>query len=142
MPSGARCPRACAAPRKAGKGFRQRFWSLEGREMRLSRKMRQKIRHMTRKQLLAYIFLDTEARRSVVAGEGSVAKFSKWELGNLIISWGYVGTPRDFYKKTEAAKVVARSQSEDFDRFYVENTDFSKAAPEDRKLWERRGKRS
>jgi len=90
---------------------------------------------MTRKQLLAYIFLDPTARESTSKESGSVAKLSKWELGNMIISWGYVGKPEDFYKRTEDARALARAMPPDFEKFYIENTEFSRASPEDRKRW-------
>ena len=86
--------------------------------MKMTRNMRKRIRSLTRKQLLAYVFLTARD----LAGEQSLRNLNAFELGNIIISWGYDGDPRDFYGRVKKAKKLAKEDDERFGKFWLDNT--------------------
>lgn len=88
--------------------------------MKLSRNMRRRIRSLTRKQLLAYIFLDGVAKIDVT--ETPVKEMTKKLLGDIIIAWGYDGKAERFYKQVRDAKALASSDDELFWEFSKKHT--------------------
>ncbi|MEW6358144.1 MAG: hypothetical protein AB1696_17560 [Planctomycetota bacterium] len=88
--------------------------------MRLSRNMRRRIRSLTRKQLLAYIFLDGVAKIDVA--ETPVTDMTKKLLGDVIVSWGYDGKAEQFYRHIREAKALAASDDDLFTGFSRKHT--------------------
>ena len=84
--------------------------------------MCERIRSLTRKQTWAYIFLDRFEHIPDQETQDSLKGLSRRHLCDIIISWGYVGTPDDFYRKVRQAKAVARSDDRQFVDFYHKNT--------------------
>lgn len=88
--------------------------------MKLSRNMRRRIRSLSRKQLLGYVFLDGAAKIDVA--ETPVKEMTKKLLGDVIISWDYDGEAEDFYRQLRDAKALAMSKDELFWEFYRKHT--------------------
>ncbi|NOZ21134.1 MAG: hypothetical protein GXP25_08590 [Planctomycetes bacterium] len=88
--------------------------------MKLSRNMRRRIRSLTRRQLLAYIFLDGVAKLDVE--ETPVKEMTKKLLGDVIVSWGWEGKAEDFYRHLRDAKALAASNDDLFCEFFRKHT--------------------
>ena len=93
--------------------------------MKMTRTMRKRIRSLTRKQLLAYIFISAND----LASEQSLGKLNSFEIGNVIIGWGYQEDPKEFPECVRRAKELARSDDERFQKFYLDNTEFADVEP-------------
>ena len=93
--------------------------------MRMTRTMRKRVRSLTRKQLLAYVFLTAKD----LASEQSLSKLSAFEIGNIIIAWGYQGDPKEFPEFISKVKDLAGSDDERFQKFYLDNTEFEDVKP-------------
>lgn len=93
--------------------------------MRMTRTMRKRIRSLTRKQLLAYVFLNAKD----LASEQSLGKLNAFEVGNIIIAWGYNGDPKQFPDFVRKVKDLAGSEDERFQKFYLDNTEFEDVEP-------------
>jgi len=93
--------------------------------MAMTRTMRKRIRSLTRKQLLAYVFLSAED----LASEQSLSKMNAFEIGNIIIAWGHQGDPADFPELIRRAKDLSRGDDERFQKFYLDNTEFEDVEP-------------
>jgi len=84
--------------------------------------MRKRIRSLTRKQILGYIFLDRFEHIPEQEAQAGLRELTRRHLGDIVISWGYVGTPDDFYRKVRQAKAIARSDDPQFLEFLKNNT--------------------
>ncbi|MEW6356801.1 MAG: hypothetical protein AB1696_10765 [Planctomycetota bacterium] len=93
--------------------------------MKMTRTMRKRVRSLTRKQLLAYVFLSAED----LGDEPSLRKLTSFEIGAIIISWGYPGDPKEFPEYIRKVKDLARSDDERFQKFYLDNTEFEDVEP-------------
>lgn len=93
--------------------------------MKMTRTMRKRIRSLTRKQLLAYVFLSAKD----LASEQSLSKLSSFEIGNIIITWGHQGDPKEFPEFIRKVKDLARGDDERFQKFYLDNTEFEDVEP-------------
>lgn len=82
--------------------------------------MRRRIRSLTRRQLLAYIFLDGAAR--IEGTDTPVREMTKRVLGDAAVSWGYSGKAEQFYKQIKNARVLAKSDDELFHEFLKKHT--------------------
>ena len=87
--------------------------------------MRKRIRSLTRKQLLAYVFLSAKD----LASEQSLGKLNAFEIGNIIISWGYQSDPKEFPEFVRKVKELAKGDDERFQKFYLDNTEFADVEP-------------
>ena len=86
---------------------------------------------------MAYIFLDRFDHIPEQETQDGLRELIKCPLTDMIISWGHLGTPEDFYAKRRRAKAIARSDDPQFVDFYRANTNFDnqitdekQAAPE------------
>ena len=93
--------------------------------MKMTRTMRKRIRSLTRKQLLAYIFLSAVD----LAEEQSLEKLNSFEIGNIVISWGHQADPKEFPEYIRKVKDLSRSEDERFQKFYLDNTEFEDVEP-------------
>ncbi|MFZ5501158.1 MAG: hypothetical protein ACOY58_04515 [Candidatus Micrarchaeota archaeon] len=93
--------------------------------MKMTRTMRKRVRSLTRKQLLAYVFLSAEN----LGDEPSLRKLNSFEIGTIIISWGYHGDPKEFPEYIRKVKDLARGDDERFQKFYLDNTEFEDVEP-------------
>ena len=93
--------------------------------MKMTRTMRKRIRSLTRKQLLAYVFLSAND----LASEQSLSKLNAFEIGNIIITWGYQEDPKEFPEFVRKIKELSRGDDERFQKFYLDNTEFEDVEP-------------
>ncbi|NOZ21244.1 MAG: hypothetical protein GXP25_09150 [Planctomycetes bacterium] len=93
--------------------------------MKMTRTMRKRVRSLTRKQLLAYLFMSAED----LADEQSLGKLNSFEMGSIVISWGYHSDPKEFPEYIRKVKDLARSEDERFQKFYLDNTEFEDVEP-------------
>jgi len=71
--------------------------------------------------MLAYIFLDRFEHIDEISDK-PLRDLTKRMLADIVISWGYTGTPEDFYRKIKQAKALARAEDPQFVEFYKVNT--------------------